>query len=62
MLAVLLNTPLDSSDKGRSKRILPGDVGETIEATLMLLDGDTSGCGIVVVVVVGDGVFSCAAW
>jgi hypothetical protein len=55
----------DSSDCGRSKRrgsALPGVVGDTIEATLMLpllVVGDTSGCGSRCgVVVVGDGVLS----
>jgi len=56
---------IDSSDCGRSKRrgsALPGVVGETIDATLMLpllVVGDTSGCGRKwFVVVVGDGVLS----
>jgi hypothetical protein len=56
---------IESSDCGRSKRRgspLPGVVGETIEATLMLpllVVGDTSGWGRkCVVVVVGDGVLS----
>jgi hypothetical protein len=52
----------ESSDCVRSKRrgsALPGVVGETIEATLMLLFvGDTSGCGRRLDVVVGDGVLS----
>jgi hypothetical protein len=55
----------ESSDWGRSNRrgsALPGVVGETIEATLMLpllVAGDTSGCGRRCdVVVVGDGVLS----
>lgn len=56
---------MDSSDWGRSKRrgsALPGVVGETIEATLMLpllVVGDTRGWGRKwVVVVVGEGVLS----
>jgi hypothetical protein len=55
----------ESSDCGRSKRrgsALPGVVGETIDATLMLpllVVGDTSGCGRRWdVVAVGDGVLS----
>jgi hypothetical protein len=54
----------ESSDCGLSKRrgsALPGVVGETIEATLMLplVVGETSGCGSRWdVVVVGDGVLS----
>jgi hypothetical protein len=54
----------ESSDWGRSKRrgsALPGVVGETIEATLilpLLWVGDTSGCGRRLDVVVGDGVLS----
>jgi hypothetical protein len=51
----------DSNDVGRSNRlmsVLPGVVGDTIDATLMLLaDGETSGCGTRFVVV-GDGVLS----
>lgn len=52
----------DSSDCGRSKRrgsALRGVVGDTIEATLILLFvGDTSGSGRRWVAVVGDGVLS----
>jgi hypothetical protein len=62
---------IESSDVGRSYRLgsaLPGVVGDTIDATLMLLAaGDTSGCGIRFDVM-GDGVLSvvndvrCAEW
>src|SRR6188768_3243262 len=52
----------DSKDKERSKRrrsALPGVVGDTIEATLMLLVvGDTRGWGSRCCVVVGEGVLS----
>lgn len=45
--------------------MLPGVVGETIDATLILLAiGDTSGCGMRLVVM-GDGVLSvveCKEW
>lgn len=47
----------DSNDKGRSKRPLPGVVGETMELMLILLDGEIKGCGTMVVVI-GDGVLS----
>lgn len=49
----------DSNDVGRSNRlnsVLPGVVGDTIDATLMLLaNGETSGARFVVV---GEGVLS----
>jgi hypothetical protein len=64
MLAAPLIAPfgIESIDNGRSKRTLPGEVGETIDATLMLPEGETNGCGIAVVVVVGEGVLSWAGW
>ena len=53
----------ESSDCGRSKRrrgseALPGVVGDTIDATLMLPAGDTRGCGKRLLLVVGEGVLS----
>src|SRR5262245_20944695 len=51
----------ESSDWGRSNSrlgsALPGVVGETMEATLMLPAGETRGCGSRLLVV-GDGVLS----